>query len=126
MQESKKLFNFQHKTNFNAKLQESNSINIYIYIYIYKTIKQRPHVEKYDVMSSDTLYDILLTQASNSSKFSIYINLLSNGKCIYFNVLIKFKEFVYFYNFTCFELIWMDLTSHGKCRNKIQRICIHL
>ena len=127
MQESKKLFNFQHKTNFNAKLQESNSINIYIYIY--KTIKQRPHVEKYDVMSSDTLYDILLTQASNSSKFSIYINLLSNGKCIYFNVLIKFKEFVYIiYNFTCFELIQIDLKSHGKCRNQknFSIFCIRL
>ena len=34
------------------------------------------------------------------------------------NVGIKFKEFVYIYNFICFELIWMDLKSHGKCRNK--------
>ena len=34
------------------------------------------------------------------------------------NVGIKFKEFVYIYNFTCFELIWMDLKSHGKCRNQ--------
>ena len=45
-------------------------------------------------------------------------NYLSNGKCIYFNVLIKFKEFVYIYNFTCFELIRMDLKNHGKCRNQ--------
>ena len=48
------------------------------------------------------------------------------GKCIFFNVLIKFKEFVYIYNFTYFELIQMDLKSHGKCRNKIQRICINI
>ena len=34
------------------------------------------------------------------------------------NVGIKFKEFVYIYNFTCFELIWMDLKSHGKGRNQ--------
>ena len=42
------------------------------------------------------------------------------------NVGIKFKKFVYIYNFTCFELILMDFKSHGKCGNKIQRICIHL
>ena len=34
------------------------------------------------------------------------------------NVGIKFKEFVYTYNFTCFELIGMDLKSHGKCKNQ--------
>ena len=34
------------------------------------------------------------------------------------NVGIKFKEFVYIYNFTCFELIRMDLKIHGKCRNQ--------
>ena len=34
------------------------------------------------------------------------------------SVGIKFKEFVYIYNFTCFELIGMDLKSHGKCRNQ--------
>ena len=34
------------------------------------------------------------------------------------NVGIKFKEFVYIYNFTCFELIWIDLKSHGKGRNQ--------
>ena len=34
------------------------------------------------------------------------------------NVGIKFKEFVYIYNFTCFELIRMDLKSHMKCRNQ--------
>ena len=55
----------------------------------------------------------------------LHIKLLCNGKCIYSNVLIKFKEFVYIYNFTCFELIRMDLKSHWKCRNKIQRICIY-
>ena len=133
MQESKKLFNFLHKTNFNAELQEFNSINwtniicstsINIYIYIY--IKYRPHMGKHEFLPSGTLYDILLIQASISSKFSIYVKLLCNDKCIYSNVLIKFKEFVYIYNFTCFELIMMDLKSHGKCRNKIQRICIHL
>ena len=128
MQESKKLFNFLHKTNFNAKLQESNSINlaniicstsvninIYIYIYIYK---QRPHVGKYEVLSSGTLYNIVLIQASTLSKFSIYVKLLCNGKCIYSNVLIKFKEFVYIYNFTCFELIRMDLKSHDRQESK--------
>ena len=31
---------------------------------------------------------------------------------MHFNVLIKFKEFVYIYNFTYFELIQMDLKSH--------------
>ena len=31
------------------------------------------------------------------SKFSIYIKLLSNDICIYFDALIKFKEFVYIY-----------------------------
>ena len=132
MQESKKFFNFLHKTNFNAELQESNSINwkniicstsINIYIYIYK---YRPHVGKYEVLPNGTLYDVLLIQVSTSSKFSIYVKLLCNGKCIYSNVLIKIKEFVYIFNFTCFELIRMDLKSHGKCRNKIQRICIHL
>ena len=30
------------------------------------------------------------------------------------NIGIKFKEFVYIYNFTCFELIGMDLKSHGN------------
>ena len=64
---------------------------------------------KHDILPSGTLYDILLIQASTSSKFSIYVKLLSNGKCIYFNVLIKFKKFVYIYKFTCFELIWMDI-----------------
>ena len=50
----KKLFNFLHKTNFNAELQESNSINlaniIYLHInsinqsiYIYIE-RERPHV----------------------------------------------------------------------------------
>ena len=34
------------------------------------------------------------------------------------NVGIKFKEFEYTYNFTCFELIGMDLKSHGKCKNQ--------
>ena len=34
------------------------------------------------------------------------------------NVGIKFKEFVYIYNFTCFILKRMDLKSHGKCRNQ--------
>ena len=34
------------------------------------------------------------------------------------NVGIKFKELVYIYNFTCFELIGMDLKSHEKCRNQ--------
>ena len=34
------------------------------------------------------------------------------------NVGIKFKELVYIYNFICFELIWMDLKSHGKGRNQ--------
>ena len=38
------------------------------------------------------------------------------------NVRIKFKELVYIYNFTCFELIWMDLKSHGKCRNKKKKL----
>ena len=92
----------------------STSINIYIYIY-----KQSPCMGKHEVLPSGTLYDILLIQASKSSKFSIYVKLLSNSKCIYFNVLIKFKKFVYIYNFTCFELIQMDLKSRGKCRNKI-------
>ena len=135
MQESKKLFNFLHKTNFNIELQESNPINLaniiclhinsinqYIYIYIYTETS----CGKHEILPSGTLYDIILIQASTSSKFSIYVKLLSNDKYIYFNILIKFKEFVYIYNFTCFELIQMDLKSHGKCRNKIQRICIHL
>ena len=30
----------------------------------------------------------------------------------------KFKEFVYIYNFTCFELKQIDLKSHGKVRNQ--------
>ena len=34
------------------------------------------------------------------------------------NVGIKFKEFVYIYNFTHFELKRMDLKSHGKDRNQ--------
>ena len=34
------------------------------------------------------------------------------------NVGIKFKKFVYIYNFTCFELIWIDLKNQGKCRNQ--------
>ena len=44
------------------------------------------------------------------------------------NVGIKFKEFVYIYNFTCFELIQMDLKSHGKCRNQknFSIFCIRL
>ena len=46
-------------------------------------------------------------------KLRIYVKLLSNDKCIYLNVLIKFKEFVIIYNFTCFELIIMDLKSYG-------------
>ena len=90
--------------------------SIYIYIYIY--IKQKLHVGKHEVLPSGTLYDILLIQASTSSKFNIYVNQLSNGKCIYFNVLIKFKKFGYIYNFTCFELIQIDLKSHGKGRNQ--------
>ena len=34
------------------------------------------------------------------------------------NVGIKFKEFVYIYNFTCFELKRMDLKCHEKGRNQ--------
>ena len=34
------------------------------------------------------------------------------------NVGKKYKEFVYIYNFTCFELKRMDLKSHGKDRNQ--------
>ena len=34
---------------------------------------------------------------STLSKFSIYIKLLSNDICIYFDALIKFNEFVYIY-----------------------------
>ena len=34
------------------------------------------------------------------------------------SVGIKFKEFVYIYNFTCFELKRMNLKSHEKGRNK--------
>ena len=34
------------------------------------------------------------------------------------NVEIKFEEFVYIYNFTYFELIRMDLKSHGIGRNQ--------
>ena len=58
----KKNFNLLRKTNFNAKLQESNSMNwtniIGIHINIY--IDERPHVGKYEVLPSGTLYDILL------------------------------------------------------------------
>ena len=63
---------------------------------------------KYKVLPSGTLYDVLLIYASTSSKFSIYVKLLCNDKYIYSNVLIKYKEFVYIYNFTCFELIRMN------------------
>ena len=60
----KRLFNFLHKTNFNASLQKSNSVNwtniIYPHINIYIYIYARPHVRKYEVLSSGTLYDILL------------------------------------------------------------------
>ena len=44
------------------------------------------------------------------------------------NVWVKFKEFVYIYNFICFELIWMDLKSHGKGRNQknFSIFCIRL
>ena len=34
------------------------------------------------------------------------------------NVGIKFKEFVYIYNFTYFKLIRMNLKSHRKGRNQ--------
>ena len=44
------------------------------------------------------------------------------------SVGIKFKEFVYIYNFTCFELKRMNLKSHEKGRNKkkISIFCIRL
>ena len=44
------------------------------------------------------------------------------------NVGIKLKEFVYIYNFTCFELNRMDLKSHGECTNqkKFSIFCIRL
>ena len=44
------------------------------------------------------------------------------------NVGMKFKEFVYIYNFTCFELKHIDLKSQGKDRNqkKISIFCIRL
>ena len=44
------------------------------------------------------------------------------------NVRMKFKEFVYIYNFLCFELKLMDLKSHGKGRNekKLSIFCIRL
>ena len=96
-----------------------NKLKLQINIYIYK---QRPHLGKHEVLPSGTLYDILFIEASTLSKFSIYVKLLNNDKCIYFNVLIKFKEFVYIYNFTCFELIRMDIKSHRKCRNKKKKI----
>ena len=37
------------------------------------------------------------------------------------NIGIRIKEFVYIYNFTYFELIWMNLKSHRKCKNKKKR-----
>ena len=44
------------------------------------------------------------------------------------SVGIKFKEFVYIYNFTCFELKRMDIKSHGKGRNQknFSIFCIRL
>ena len=40
----------------------------------------------------------------------------------------KFKEFVYIYNFTCFELKHIDLKSQGKDRNQknFSIFCIRL
>ena len=44
------------------------------------------------------------------------------------NVGIKFKEFVYIYNFTCFKLKQMDLKSYEKCKNQknFSIFCIRL
>ena len=44
------------------------------------------------------------------------------------NVGMKFKEFVYIYNFTCFELKHIDLKSQGKDRNQknFSIFCIRL
>ena len=62
---------------------------------------------KYDWISSFNLKihgkcNCLKSQVSTLSKFNIYVKLLSNDRCIYFNVLRKLKKIVYIYNFTCF------------------------
>ena len=63
-EESKKLFNFLHKTNFNAKSQESNSMNwsniICLHINSFNIyIKTETSCGKHEILSSGTLYDIL-------------------------------------------------------------------
>ena len=61
-------------------------------------------------------------QESNSMNLANIIFLHINSIQYSFNIYIKAKT-------SCGKhevLIWMDLKSHGKCRNKIQRICIHL
>ena len=60
-------------------------------------------MREHKVLLSGTLNDIFFIWASTSFKFSIYIKLLSNDICIYFDALIKLKEFVYIYNLKCFE-----------------------
>ena len=59
-------------------------------------------MREHKVLSSGTLNDNFFIWASTSFKFSIYIKLLSNDICIYFDALIKLKEFVYIYNLKCF------------------------
>ena len=91
-------------------------ININIYIHIYKSRDLRWESMRFcQVAYCMTFFSFRL---SISSKFSIYVKLLSNDKCIYFNILIKFKEFVYIYNLTYFKLIRIDLKNHEKCRNQ--------
>ena len=52
---------------------------------------------EHEALPSGALFDIFSIWASTLSKFSISIKLLSNEICIYFDALIKFKEFVYIY-----------------------------
>ena len=53
----KNLFNFLHKTNFNAKLQELNSMNRanIICLHINQSINQSIYMGNHDILPSDTL-----------------------------------------------------------------------
>ena len=72
---------------------------------------------EHEALPSGALFDIFSIWVSTLSKFSISIKLLSNEICIYFDALIKFKEFVYIY-------IWNALDRYGWIQKVMRKIGI--
>ena len=84
-------------TIFSIQASTLSKFSIYIKVLIKYIYKSKYLMCEHEALPSGALFDIFSIWASTLSKFSISIKLLSNEICIYFDALIKFKEFVYIY-----------------------------